>query len=187
MRKQSFLSLSVILMLCLSACTKEDLQNNNPSTPVANNVTDPYVISYSSWTTDASLSWSDGATTEPSRQFDLAAPELTQELLDAGSFVLVYTQSNIDGSVQAMPSVYSDVNNNETNFYFVNYVAGSISLSHTRSVNGIFEAPNDSNEISFRYIVVKPNTPDPNGRQINIYDLLYMPYKDVVNLLGIPE
>jgi hypothetical protein len=174
-------------MLFLSACTKEDLQNNNPSTPAGNNSPDPYVISYSNWTADASFSWSDGATTEPSRQFDLAALELTQELLDAGSFVLVYAQSNIDGSVQAMPAVFSDVNNNESNSYSANYVAGSISLSHTRSVNGVFEVPNDSNEISFRYIVVKPNEPDPNGRQITIYDLLYMPYKDVVNLLGIPE
>ena len=187
MRKQSFLSLTVILMLFFSACTKEDLQNNNPSTPVENNSLDAQVISYSNWTADASFSWSDGATTEPSRQFDLAAPELTQELLDAGSFVLVYAQSTIDGSIQAMPVSYSDVTNNESNFYSATYAVGSISVSHTRSVNGVFEVPNDSNEISFRYIVVKPNTPDPNGRQITIYDLVYMPYKDVVNLLGIPE
>ena len=186
MRKQSFLSLSVILMLFLSGCTKENFQNYN-SVPVENNNQEPYSVSYSDWNIDANLSWSDNATPELSRQSELAAPELTQEMLDAGSFVLMYAKSNADGSVQAMPAVYSDLNNDETNTYFASPVAGSVSLSHTRSIGGTFEVPNDSNEISFRYIIVTPNTPDPNGRPITIFELLSMPYKDVVNLLGIPE
>lgn len=187
MRKQSLLSLSVILMLFLSSCTKENLPNYNPSTPSGNYTPEPHVVSYSNWTTDASLTWSDGATTEPSRQFDLAVPELTQEELDGGSFVLIYAKSNVDGSVQPIPAQYTNLNNNEIHSYTANYVAGAISFSHTKSVNGIFEVPNDSNEISFRYIVVRPNVPDPNGRVMTIYDFLSTPYSDVINLLGIPE
>ncbi len=174
-------------MLFLSACTKENLQDNTSVTPVEDYPQDASVVSFSNWIADADVTWSDGATTEPSRQFDLAVPELTQELIDSGSFVLIYAKSTIDGSVQIMPTSYSNLNNDETDTYSAIYLTGAISLSHTRSVNGVFDVPGDSNDISFRYIVVKPNTPDPNGRQMNIYDLLYKPYIDVVELLGIPE
>ena len=187
MRKQSFLSLSLILMLFLSSCTKENHPDYNPSTPTGYYAQEPSVISYSNWTIDASLAWSDGATDEPSRQFDLAVPELTQELLDDGSFVLIYAKSNIDGTVQPMPAEYTDLNNNETNSYSANYTPGAISLVHIKSVNGTPEVPNDSNEISFRYIVVKPNTPDPNGRSLTSYDFHNKPYSEVISLLGIPE
>jgi hypothetical protein len=188
MRKQSFLSLSVVLMLFLSACTKEDnLENYNPPTPVENNTQDPYSVSYSYWTADASLTWSDGATTEPSRESDLIASELTQEMIDAGSFVLMYAKSNLDGAVQAMPAEYSDLTSNETNSYYASYSAVSIFLSHKRSIDGTFEIPNDSNEISFRYIIVTPNTPDPNGRPVTIDDFRDKSYKEVVDLFGIPE
>ena len=184
MLKQSFLSLSVISILLLSGCTKADL-NSSPGAgaPVAN----AYSVSYSNWNNDADLVWSDGATTEPSRQSELIAPELTQEMLDAGSIVLVYAKSNVDGTVQIMPAAYSDVNNNETNTYSATHVAGSISVSHTRTVNGLFEIPVDVNETSFRYIIVNPATPDPNGRAYTADSFLYMSYQEVVNLLGIPE
>ena len=187
MRKQSFLSLSVILMLFLSGCTKENLQNYNPAIQTEDNQQDAYSFSYSDWTNDANLSWSYGATTEPSRQSDLVVPALTQEVIDSGALVLIYGKSNIDGSVQIIPAQYFDSNNNETNAYSASYVAGSISLLHTRSVDGAFEVPDDSNEISFRYIIVKPNTPDPNGRPITNYGFQYMSYKEVVDLLGISE
>ena len=42
-------------------------------------------------------------------------------------------------------------------------------------------------EISFRYIVIIPNTPDPNGRPVTVDDLRGMPYQGIVSLLGIPE
>jgi len=187
MRKQSFLSLSVILMLFLSACTKEDVQNPISSNSGQNYSQDPYVISYSNWTPDASLTWSDGTTTEPSRESDLNAPELTQEIIDDGGFVLVYAKSTLDGSEQIMPAEFYDVNNSETNIYGAHHVNGAIKFSHTRLVNGAFEVPNDLNEISFRYIIVKLSTPDPYARQLTINDFMYMPYKDVVSLLSIPE
>ena len=187
MRKQSFLSFSVVLILFLSGCRKENLPNYNSATPVENNPQDPFSFSYSNWTTDASLSWSDGGTTEPSRQSDLIGPELTQDAIDAGALVLVYAKSDVDGSIQTMPATYSNLNNNETNTYFASTIPGSIKVSHTRSVDGANEVPGDSNEISFRYIIVKPNTPDANGRPMTIYDFHYMSYKDVVDFLGIPE
>jgi hypothetical protein len=187
MRKQSFLSLSVIVMLFLSGCTKENLQDYNPAIPTEDNQQDPYSVSYSEWTGGVNLSWSDGATTEPSRQSDLAVPDLTQEVIDAGALVLVYAKSNVDGTIQAMPAEYSDLSNNEINTYSASSVAGSISLSHTKSVDGAFEVPDDSNEISFRYIIVKPNTPDPNGRPVTNYGFQYMSYAEIVNLLGISE
>lgn len=188
MLKQSFYSLSIILVLFLSACTKDDLPNNNYSTTQAgNNFQEPFITSYSNWTEDVSLNWFDGATTEPSRQFDIPVPELTQEELNAGGFVLVYAKSNIDGSIQPMPAQFYDLNNDETNTYSVAYNDGVISLLHTRVINGVPEAPADANEVSFRYIVVKPNTPDPNGRTMTANDLLNKAYPEVIALLGIPE
>ena len=187
MRKQSFLSLSVILMLFLSACTKENVQNSNPTGAAPNYSSEPRVLSYSNWTTDASISWSDGTTTEPSRESGLNAPELTQTMIDSGVFVLIYAQRSLDGAVQIMPAQFSDINSDETNIYSAYHLNGSINVSHTRLVNGVYEMPNDVNEISFRYIIVKPNEPDPNGRQITMHDFAYLPYKDVVTMLGIPE
>jgi len=174
-------------MLFFSACTKEDLSTSNPPGSASNYSPDPYVLSYSNWTTDASLTWTDGTTAEPFRQTNLNAPELTQTMIDSGVFVLIYAQSALDGSVQIMPATFSDVNNDETNIYSAYHLNGAINVSHTRLVSGAFGVPNDINEISFRYIIVKPNEPDPNGRQITINDFLYLPYKDVVSLLGIPE
>jgi hypothetical protein len=173
-------------MLFLSGCQKEDSQNYNPPT-AGGNSQNYYSVSYSNWTNDANLSWSDGATTEPSRQTEIAAPELTQEMIDAGSVVLVYAQSNVDGSVQPMPAEYADANNDETNVYSANNVAGTILLSHTRSVAGAFQVPGDLNGINFRYIIVTPNTPDPNGRPLTIDNFRYMSYHEVVEVLGIPE
>lgn len=187
MQKQSFLALSLILGLFLSSCTKDDPDFNHSSNQTGTAYQEPYVVSYSNWTTDASVNWSDGATTEPSRQFDLSVPELTQEELATGSFVLLYARSNADGSVQPMPAAFTDVNNDDTNNYSAVYSAGAISFSHTRFVNGTYETPNDSNEISFRYIIVRPNTPDPNGRPITSDDLLNKSYYEVIRLLGIPE
>lgn len=187
MRKQSFLYLSVILMLFFSACTKESVENYNPSAPSRDYPQDAYSVSYSNWTSDANLSWSDGGNAEPSRQATLTAPELTQEMIDGGSVVLMYAQSNVNDSVQIMPVEYTDANNNETNFYSSSHVEGSITVLHTRTVDGVFEMPEDVNEISFRYITVTPNSPDPNGRQLTIDQFLNMPYKDVVALLGVPE
>ena len=187
MRKQSFLSLGLILMVFLSACTKEDVSNSNPPGTTPSYAHEPYVLSYSNWTTDASLSWSEGTTTEPSRQSDLNVPELTQQMIDSGVFVLIYAQSAIDGTVQIMPADFTYTNSNESNIYSAFHLNGLIKVSHTRLVNGVYEVPNDYNEISFRYIIVKPGEPDPNGRQITINQFLSMPYLDVVNSLGIPE
>ena len=187
MQKQSLVSLTVILMLFLSACTKEDVQNPISPNSGQSYSQDPYVLSYSNWTTDASLAWSDGTMTEPSRESFLDAPELTQEMIDAGSFVLVYAKSIIGGSEQIMPAEFYDVNNSETNVYGAHHVIGGIKVSHTRLVNGAYQVPNDLNEISFRYIIVKLSAPDPNARQLTINDFMYMPYKDVVSLLSIPE
>ena len=187
MLKQSFLSLGAISILLLSGCTKTDLNSSlGADAPDAN----AYSFSYSSWNSDADLVWSDGATTEPSRQSELVVPDLTQQMLDSGSIVLVYAKSakpNVDGPVQIMPAAYLDVNNNETNTYSATHVAGSIFVSHTRTVNGVFEVPNDLNETSFRYIIVNPATPDPNGRAYTVDSFLYMSYGEVVDLLGIPE
>ena len=186
MRKQSFLPLSLIIMLFFSACTKED-QNNYTPAPIQNNSQAPFAVSYSNWTTDASLNWSDGSTTEPSRQFDIAVPELTQEQLDAGNFVLIYAKSNVFGTIQVLPAEFSQEDTGETHVYSAAYVAGAISLSHTKSVNGTPEMPADANEISFRYTVVSPGTPDPNGRAMTINELVNKPYQELISLLGIPE
>ena len=187
MRKQSFLSLSLIIMLFFSACTKEDQSNNYTPAPIQNNSQAPFVVTYSNWTTDASLNWSDGNTTEPSREFALAVRELTQEQLDAGNFVLVYAKSDVYGTIQVLPAEFSNEETGETHIYSADYQAGAISLSHTKSVNGTPEMPADANEIRFRYIVVSPGTPDPNGRAMTINELVNKPYQELVTLLGIPE
>jgi hypothetical protein len=186
MQKLSFLSLSI--MLLLSACTKYDpLENYKPGTPVDYYEPAPYSVAYSSWTADANLTWSDGAATEPTRETTMDVPELTEEALNAGSFVLIYAQSKTDGAVQVVPAAFGSLNNEEVNNYAANFIPGQISLVHTRLVNGNPEVPNDANEISFRYIVIIPNTPDPNGRSVTIDDLRGMPYQGIVSLLGIPE
>jgi hypothetical protein len=188
MRKQSFLALSLLAVLFFTSCTKEDLQPNSSTPPNGTSYQDPFeVVSYSNWTADANLTWSDGATDEPSRQFDLEVPELTAEQLNNGSFVLLYARSEVDGSVKPMPADFSDVNNDEINLYAANYEAGVISLMHTKTVSGNFEIPDDNNQISFRYIIVKPNTPNPNGRPMTSYDFLGKPYDEVINLLAIPN
>lgn len=187
MRKQSFLALSFIAVLFLTSCTKEDHQFSNSTTPTGTSYQEPFqVVSYSNWTADADLTWSDGTSTEPSRQFQLEVPELTTEQLSAGGFVLLYARSEVDGTIKPMPAEFSDANNNEINNYSANYDAGVVFLSHTKSVNGTFETPTDANQISFRYIVVKPNTPDPNGRPMTLDDLVGKSYQEVINLLAIP-
>ena len=188
MRKQCFLALSFIAILFLTSCTKEDLQFSNATTPTGTSSEEPFqVISYSNWTADADLTWSDGTTTEPSRQFDLAVPELTPEQLSDGSFVLLYARSNVDASVQIMPAEFSDFNNNEVNAYHAFIDEGIISLRHTKSVNGNFEVPSDNNQVSFRYFIVKPTTPGPNGRPMTTVDFYGKPYQEVIDLLAIPE
>jgi hypothetical protein len=188
MRKLSFLSLSVMLLLFLSSCTKEDnLSNYNPGTPAEDNEQAPYSFSYSNWTANANLSWADGTSSEPTRESELAVPELTEEVINAGGFVLLYAQSKTDGAVQVIPAAFAGINTNEVNTYAASYEAGLISLSHGRLVDGSPDVPNDLNEISFRYIVIIPNTPDPNGRPVTIDDLRNMPYQGIVSLLGIPE
>ena len=181
MRKQSFLALSFIAVLFLASCTKEDLQPNVSTTPTGTSYQEPFqVVSYSNWTADADLTWSDGTTY-------LELPELSEEQLSDGSFVLLYARSDVDGSVKPMPADFSDASNSEVNIYSANYNAGVVSLSHTKSVNGNFETPVDANQISFRYIVVKPNAPDPNGRPMTMYDLLGKSYYEVIDLLAIPN
>ncbi|HZH65674.1 MAG TPA: hypothetical protein VEY10_12345 [Flavisolibacter sp.] len=185
MRKQSFLSLSVILMLFTAGCSKENLQVQNPAIQIETTPKANYSSSYSGWSADVDLNWSDGATIEPSRVSELPVPDLTQQMLDDGSIVLIYAKSHIDGSVQSMPAAYSYLNN-ETNAYSASHLAGSIFISHTKTVNGTSEVPTDANEISFRYIIVKPYTADPNGRAIIMDAFLQMSYKEVVDLLRIP-
>jgi hypothetical protein len=186
MRKLSFLSLGI--MLLLSSCTKEDnFSDYNPGTPVDYNEPAPYSVAYSSWTADANFTWSDGAATEPTRETTMDVPELTEEALNAGGFVLLYAQSKTDGAVQVVPAAFGSLNNEEVNNYSASYIAGQISLAHTRLVNGNPEVPNDANDISFRYIVIIPNTPDPNGRPITVDDLRGMPYQGLISVLGIPE
>jgi hypothetical protein len=186
MRKLSFLFLGI--MILLSACTKYDaLENYKPGTPVENNEPVPYSVAYSNWTADANFTWSEGAATEPARETTMDVPELTEEALNAGGFVLIYAQSKTDGVVQVIPAAFGSLNNEEVNNYTANFIPGQISLLHTRLVNGNPEVPNDANEISFRYIVIIPNTPDPNGRPVTVDDLRGMPYQGIVSLLGIPE
>lgn len=176
------------IMLLFSACTKEDhLTNYNAGTPVEDNEPAAYSVAYSSWKADANFAWSDGATTEPSRETIMEVPELSQEVLDAGGYVLLYAQSKTDGAVQVVPAAFGDFSQNELNNYVAHYTAGSISLAHTRLVNGSPELPNDANNISFRYIVIIPNTPDPNGRPATVDDFRGMPYAGIISLLGIPE
>src|SRR5687768_12630788 len=99
MRKLSFLSLSAIAILSLSACTKEQgLRELTPVNEEKNQNIDE--ISYSKWTSDASITLAHGGTvSDPIQVFNWSAPKLTQELIDAGSVVLVYVKSNSTGAV----------------------------------------------------------------------------------------
>ncbi|HVG14606.1 MAG TPA: hypothetical protein VM935_06585 [Chitinophagaceae bacterium] len=189
MRKLSFPSLCFIVMLGLSSCTKDNVQQNpTPGNQVVDNPQTNYSTSYSDWTSDGLLSWDvAGTATEPSITSNWFAPMVTQERIDAGGVVLIYAKSSIDGSVHPLPWNDGAINNERVNSYDAAAVAGSIVVNHSSSINGVSEVPQNSNNVSFRYIIVGPHIPAANAREITISELGAMPYEEVVRLLGIPE
>jgi hypothetical protein len=191
MRKLSFLALGFIAIISTVSCTKEDFQSNQITNSTTTN---PVSVTYSDWTLDASFSWEDGTIgNDPAKQANWDAFDLTEETINSGG-ILVYAKSNVDGSIQSMPaSFFKGSNGTDFDYYEFSAIPGSISIYHSKSVDGIFETPADVNEVSFRFIFVKSNVAPANARiatnngSYSLDDLRNFSYEEVVNLLGIPE
>ncbi|HVF97139.1 MAG TPA: hypothetical protein VM871_07460 [Flavisolibacter sp.] len=191
MKKLSFLSFCLIAILSFVGCTKDDahlLSSSDDRTQGA------FTATSSQWTTDADFTWEDepGAA-EPNRKAIWGIPDLTQDMIDKKQ-LLLYAKSNVDGSVQPVPSVFTDPNSDKADFYHAEATPGAVSFGHKTTVAGVHETPSDANGISFRYIIVTP-TNSPNNdpalnigmRIITLDDLQTMSYEDVVSLLGIQK
>jgi hypothetical protein len=191
MRKLSFLALCFIAIISTSSCTKESIQSPQITNPTSSNQVS---VSYSEWTMDASFSWEDGTVgNDPAKQANWDAFDLTEETISSGG-VLVYAKSNIDGSIQAMPtSFFIGSNGTEVDSYSFTAIPGAIFIFHSKSVNGIFETPADTNEMSFRFIFVKSNDVATNARiatnngSYSLDDLRAFSYEEVISVLGIPK
>ncbi|MDQ3552776.1 MAG: hypothetical protein M3413_14765 [Bacteroidota bacterium] len=191
MRKLSFLFLGFIAIVSFVSCTKENLQTSQTS----NQTNSPaFSVTYSEWTMDANFDWEDGtAGNNPAKQTNWDAFDLTQQTID-GEGVLVYAKSNIDGSIQPMPTSFTK-GTDETVLDFYEFVSipGFISIIHSKSVDGVFETPANTNEMSFKFIFVNPNVAPSNARiptnngSYSLADLRNFSYEEVITLLGIPE
>ncbi len=189
MRKITFLSLCLSVFISFSSCTKE---KTNP--PIVNPPQEqPPTVVYSEWMEESSLTWSDTlVNAEPNTRAVLNASGLTQSTIDNGA-VLIYARTNSDASVRIFPAMILDANNSDYEMYQSFPIAESFELLHSKFVNGVFETPTVSNNISFRYIYLE-NVPPANGRintgaatGLNMEDLKAMSYQDVVILLSIPN
>ena len=147
-----------------------------------------YSISFSEWTEAGSFTWLESnLNTLPAKQinWDVAVP--TQEQFAAGSKLLLFTRSNVDGTIQTMPSTYlNNFNDTEVNRYEAIVSGGLLSILHTKAVDGIYEMPAAPNEISFRYIIVTPDMVPSNGRTATV-DFENLSYEEIITLLGIPR
>jgi hypothetical protein len=108
-------------------------------------------------------------------------------LIDAGAVVLLYVKSTSNGTVHSMPFDDTNSSDEKVNSYKAVATAGSIFVTHSTSINGTYEVPNNLNDITFRYIIVGPQTPEINARAIPLEELSTMAYEDVTTLLGIPQ
>ena len=185
MRKLSFLALSFFAALAFTSCTK-DVDVIRPLAP--SNVTlNPYTVTHSEWTGIETFSWAEGlSSTIPSQEANWSIPELTMEALDAGSVVLVYAKNRDTEEVLPVPVSYvSGPTDNINDFYDTRIEAGNIFFSHTKSVDGNYEAPTDLNNVNLRYIIVSENI-YVTGRTA-VTDFRSMSYAEVVKTLNIPE
>ncbi len=129
----------------------------------------------------------------PAKQTNWDAFDLTQQTID-GEGVLVYAKSNIDGSIQPMPASFTK-GTDETVLDFYEFVSipGFISIIHSKSVDGVFETPANTNEMSFKFIFVNSNVAPSNARiptnngSYSLADLRNFSYEEVITLLGIPD
>lgn len=183
MRKLSFLAISISILALLS-CTKQDVLR--PITP--DSVTqDSYSTIYSEWTGIETFTWADGtSSTVPNQEALWSVAELTKELLDMGSTVLVFAKSKDTDEVQSVPVAYvSGPTDNIVDSYDTQIDEGSIFFTHTKTVSGNPEAPTDLNNVNLRYIIITEN-PYALGR-IPVTDFRSMSYSEVVKSLNIPE
>jgi hypothetical protein len=186
MRKLSFLALGFIAILSVVSCTKENFKEY--VTPVG---PEPHRFASSEWTMDGQLTWEDGPNSNKIASWN--AEPLSQEVIDNGG-LLVYGKSNFDGSVNLLPSsFFITLNPDEFDLYECFPTAGSISLFHTKSVNGVFETPGDVNQLSFKYIIIDGPIVPSNGRTptngtnaFTVDDLRTLSYDEVISILGLP-
>ena len=183
MRKLSFLFISCIAILALSSCTKENLVKS--TSPATN--PDPLSVAYSEWTGNETFSWKEGATvTVPNQEANWIIPDLTQELLDRGSTVLVFAKSKDTDEVQQVPLQYvSGSTGNIVDTYDTQIQAGNLLFIHTKIVDGNYVAPTNLNNFALRYIIVTEDS-HALGRPA-VMDFRSMSYNEVIKTLNIPE
>jgi len=186
MRKFSFLSICFSALILISSCTKEKVPP-----PVNPPQEQPPTVRYSEWTESSTMAWQDTSVSgEPSLRSVWDVPGLTQSVIDNGA-LLVYARTNSDANVRIFPAIV--FNNSDFESYINLSSVGSFEMWHSKSVNGVFEMPSVSNDVSFRYIFFE-NAPPANARiatgsaaGLNMDDLKSMTYQDVAMLLGIPN
>ena len=184
MRKLSFLTICCFVIIAQSSCTKEVVDRPSSGSVVTQN---PYTVSYSEWTGIETFTWAEGAaTTYPSHEATWNVLSLTPEVLDAGGTVLVFAKSKDTEEVLPMPVSYiSGPTDNVTDFYDTAVEPGNIFFTHTKMVDGNYEAPTDLNNVTLRYIIIQPHIFDL-GRT-PVADFHSMTYAQVIEMLNIPE
>ena len=189
MRRLPLLTLCLSAFLLFTNCTKEDLSANG-SAPINYNDGTTSSATASGWVTAASLTWSDAAAAADVYAYaEWNAPELLQEAVDKGA-VLVYAKTG--SAPKLLPALFEKTANDEFDLYRSVAEAQVIRLSHSTLVNGTYTAPAASNEVSFRYIIIK--NVSPINEQIvtatgeyTLEQFKVMSYNEVTSALGIAE
>ncbi|HVE60624.1 MAG TPA: hypothetical protein VNA26_02315 [Chitinophagaceae bacterium] len=189
MRKFSFVSLCFSALILISSCTKEKALPPTYYPPQEQ----PPVVHYSDWTESSILAWQDTLVSgEPYLRSVWGVPGLSQTVIDNGA-VLVYARTNADANVRVFPAMIYDGNSADFEGYYHSPSVESFEMWHNKSVNGVFEAPTVSNDVSFRYVFLE-NAPPANARiatgsaaGFNMDDLRSMTYEEVAIILGIPN
>jgi hypothetical protein len=148
-------------------------------------------VIFSAWSLGSSMTWSDTTVSSvPYKSSAWVSASLTQDVLDNGA-VLIYARTPDNFVYQLPAAMYTGATTMDFDQYRSIGSVGSLTLLHTKSVGGIFEAPTGQQNVSFRYVFIPGGV--SSGRVASgpvagysIEQLQTMPYAQIANLFRIP-
>ncbi|HVG40349.1 MAG TPA: hypothetical protein VM888_01965 [Chitinophagaceae bacterium] len=187
MRKFSFLSLCLSVIILATSCSKEAIPANQGSTaPIGNEGTSTSIV-YSDWTLASDMTWNDTTVNaDPFKAATWTAPELTQSMLE-NKTILIFARTEHDQAVYQMPAeIYAQGSTSEFE-QFQSVINGeTLTVLHTKSVDGVFEVPSITTNVSFRVVVVPDEMVNGSANSFYADQLKTMSYEQVANLFAIP-
>jgi hypothetical protein len=210
MRKVSFLSLCLSVIILATSCTKEGPEGpmgpqgpqgvngtngTNGATGATGGVgatgqtgaTGTANVIFSNWSLGTDMTWADTTVTgTPYKVATWATASLTPSVLDNGA-VLVYARTNDDNAVYQMPaSIFTGTSSAEFDQYRTIAKAGALSLLHTRSVAGTFELPAAAANVSFRFVFIPGGVTTGRMAGYSLNQFKAMSYEQLSGFFGLP-